>query len=118
MPKEYISYLETILQECKDIEAMKEKGLSYDDLLNNVEKKKALMYSVLNVGEYSSKIPAGVKLKWNELEWVKMVGIRNRIAHDYLGVDLKIVWKIAKYDIPRLIPQIEKVLQAEKKQED
>ncbi len=115
MPKDYLPYLETILQECRDIEGMKAKGLVYNDLLVDVEKKKAILFSVLNVGEYSNKIPVDVKLKWSELDWIKMVGIRNRIAHDYLGVDLSIVWKIISYDIPKLIPQIEKVLEKERK---
>jgi len=52
-------------------------------------------------------------LKWDEVEWIKIVGIRNRIAHDYLGVDLNIVWKIIKYDIPKVIVQIENILDRE-----
>lgn len=114
MPKDYILYLETILQECNDIETIKSAGLTFSDLANDIEKKKAILFSVLNIGEYSNKIPVDVKLKWSKLDWLKMVGIRNRIAHDYLGVDLNIVWKIINYDVPKLIPVLKEIIHKEK----
>ena len=113
MPKEYISYLKTILQECKDIETLKENGLQFEILVNDFEKKKTVLFSIQNIGEYAYKNPLEQKLKWDEVEWIKIVGIRNRIAHDYLGVDLNIVWKIIKYDIPKVIVQIENILDRE-----
>ncbi|MFN8275884.1 MAG: HepT-like ribonuclease domain-containing protein [Chitinophagales bacterium] len=113
MRKDYLLFLETIQQECLDIEAIKSKGLTFEDLNSNMEKKKALLLSLLNIGEYTNKIPIDVKLKWSEVDWIKMVGIRNRIAHDYLGVDLAIVWKIIQYDIPAILPALKEIIAQE-----
>ena len=35
-----------------------------------------------------------------EIEWKKIVGLRNRIVHEYFGVDLQIIWQILKKDLP------------------
>ena len=52
------------------------------------------------IGEAARRLPDDFKVKHSEVEWVKIVGLRHRIVHEYFGVDLDIVWQILKNDLP------------------
>jgi uncharacterized protein with HEPN domain len=59
------------------------------------------------------KIPADVKFQWSDIHWKHMAGMRDRLIHDYMGVNYLIVWDVAKNIIPKLQPQIEAVIEKE-----
>lgn len=65
------------------------------------------------IGEATKKIPADFKLRWNEIMWKNMAGMRDRLIHDYMGVNYSIVWDVAKNKIPELYKQIVRVLENE-----
>ena len=52
------------------------------------------------VGEAAGRLPEDFIDRNSEIEWFKIVGLRNRIVHEYFGVDLKIIWQILKKDLP------------------
>ena len=52
------------------------------------------------IGEAARRLPKDFTNQHSEIEWVKIVGLRNRIVHEYFGVDLQIIWQILKKDIP------------------
>lgn len=52
------------------------------------------------IGEAASRLPADFKDRYSGIEWVKIIGLRNRIVHEYFGVDMQIVWQILKNDLP------------------
>jgi len=54
------------------------------------------------VGEAASRLPDEFKQEHPEIEWAKVAGLRHRIVHEYFGVDLKIIWRILKKDLPEL----------------
>ena len=58
--------------------------------------KRAIVRSLEIIGEASKKIPVDVKLKWNQIEWKQVAGMRDRLIHDYVGVNYNIVWDVAK----------------------
>ena len=65
------------------------------------------------IGEATKKIPVDFKLKWYSINWKNMAGMRDRLIHDYMGVNYSIVWDVAKNKIPELSLQIQKVIQTE-----
>jgi len=73
--------------------------------------KRAVVRSLEIIGEASKKIPADYKLKWNSIEWKSMAGMRDRLIHDYMGINYSIVWDVMKNKIPDLSAQIEQVIQ-------
>ena len=73
--------------------------------------KRAVVRSLEIIGEASKKIPADFKLKWNSIEWKSMAGMRDRLIHDYMGINYSIVWDVLKNKIPDLSTQIEQVIQ-------
>ncbi len=110
MSKHYEELLKHILDECNFIlgEITPEKGK--DDLLNNETLKRAVVRSLEIIGEATKKIPADVKLEWNEIPWKNMAGMRDKLIHDYFGINYSIVWDVVKNKIPELATQINKVL--------
>ena len=72
--------------------------------------KRAVVRALEIIGEASKKIDPDFKLKHSQIEWVNMVGLRNRLIHDYEGTDYDIVWDVIQDDIPELHFQISKIL--------
>jgi len=72
----------------------------------------AVVRNIEIIGEASSKIPDEIKNKFAEIPWLKLKGIRNRIVHDYFGVDVEIIWKIIEKDLVELRHQIEIALKS------
>jgi uncharacterized protein with HEPN domain len=66
------------------------------------------------IREASKKIPADFKIQWNSIQWKNMAGMRDRLIHDYMGINYSIVWDVLKNKIPNLFEQIENVLNSKK----
>ena len=62
------------------------------------------------IGEASNHLSPELKLKFSEIEWAQIVGMRNVFTHEYFGIDSDLVWEIIKNDIPDLKTKIESVL--------
>jgi len=62
------------------------------------------------IGEAAGRIPDEYQIKHPEIEWDRMRGFRNRIVHDYFGIDYQIVWIIIENNIPELRVPIRKII--------
>ena len=110
MHKEPANYLKHIYDECSYLLIVSEE-LTKDMLLDNETLKRAIVRSLEIIGEASKKIPADFKVKWADIEWKNMAGMRDRLIHDYFGVNYSIVWDVVKNKIPHLHQQIKTVLE-------
>lgn len=54
----------------------------------------AVLYSLTIIGEASNKLSAKFTLKYNQYDWKIVIAFRNRIVHDYAGVDFNLVWEV------------------------
>ena len=75
--------------------------------------KRAVVRSLEIIGKVTKKIPADFKIKWSEVSWRHMAGMRDKLIHDYLGVNYSIVWDVVKNIIPVLREQIEQIIEEE-----
>jgi len=50
--------------------------------------KRAVVRSLEVIGEATKKIPADIKLKWKDISWKNIAGMRDRLIHDYMGINL------------------------------
>ena len=58
------------------------------------------------IGEAVRQMPEGYKQAHTQIAWGQIAGLRNRIVHDYFGLDLDLIWEIIKGDLPRLGHQL------------
>ncbi|TAE67723.1 MAG: DUF86 domain-containing protein [Bacteroidetes bacterium] len=111
MSKEPIEFLKHIADECDYLLSIG-NNLSKEDFINNETLKRALVRSLEIIGEATKKIPADVKVKWHLIQWKNMAGMRDRLIHDYMGVNYSIVWDVFKNKIPELKQQVHEVLES------
>jgi len=88
---------------------------SKNDLLQDETLKRALVRSLEIIGEAAKKIPGDFKIKWNSINWKNMAGMRDRLIHDYMGINYSIVWDVVKNKIPELSNQIAEAIKNEQK---
>lgn len=63
-----------------------------------------------NLGEYTQKISIQLKDEYGTVDWKKIKNFRNRIAHDYIGIDFDMVFEIIKLDLLDLEQKLEKIV--------
>jgi len=113
MYKEPLEYLRHIQDECLFVLSVIKPETGKEELLVNETLKRAIVRSLEIIGEATKKIPVDFKLKWNSINWKNMAGMRDRLIHDYMGVNYSIVWDVVKNKIPELSLQIQEVIEAE-----
>ena len=117
MYKSYIPYLQHILDECLYIRSVIFDEMQMEEFLRDETLKRAVTRSLSIIGEATKKIPADVKYAWQSISWRQMAGMRDRLVHDYMGVNYNIVWDVAKNIIPTLMGQIQTIIDSYKNQE-
>lgn len=113
MSKEPLEYIKHIRDEIAFILSVIDEDLTKDTFLEDETLKRAVIRSLEIIGEATKKIPVDFKLKWNSITWKNMAGMRDRLIHDYMGVNYTIVWDVIKNKIPELHKQINEVLEKE-----
>ena len=112
MYKSYIPYLQHIFDECHYIRSVVTDDMTIDQFLADETLKRAVTRSLSIIGEAAKKIPGDVKYAWQSISWREMAGMRDKLVHDYMGINYYIVWDVAKNIIPTLTTQIEEVITA------
>jgi uncharacterized protein with HEPN domain len=59
------------------------------------------------LGEATRQMPEDFTTRHSDLPWRQIAGLRNRIVHDYIGLDLDIIWQVIRHDLPQLFVQLE-----------
>lgn len=73
-----------------------------DLLLGDETLKRAAVRSLSIIGEAAKKVPTGIKSSHPEIPWIRMAGMRDKLVHDYFGVDYEIVWDVIDNELPGL----------------
>jgi uncharacterized protein with HEPN domain len=75
------------------------KDYDYDQFLADERTSDAVVRNLEIIGEAASRLPVEIRQQFPHIEWKKIIGLRNRVIHEYFGVDLEIVWYIIQNDL-------------------
>lgn len=94
--------LMVMLESIEKIERFTSDLLSWEDLKNDEESLDACLMNFVIIGESVLRLDAHFMASNGQIEWHKIRGFRNLIAHDYFGIDIEEVWDIIQNKIPDL----------------
>jgi len=86
-------------------------GMDIDTFASDEKTAFAVVRGLEIIGEATQRIPQDIRQKHSAIPWRSMAAICNKLIHDYISVDLEVVWRTAHDDLPELIINIERVIQ-------
>lgn len=89
-----INYIDIVLKYTNNI--------SYDEFEMNSMMVEACVFNLSQIGELVNRLDMEYLTKYPDVPWFKMRGLRNRIVHDYEGINLILIWEIIDMDIKSL----------------
>ena len=81
-------------------------GLQYKDFIDDSKTVDAVIRNFIIIGEAANNMGIEFKEKHKQVDWFRITGFRNRVAHDYIGIDYEIVWNIITNYLHKLIEDI------------
>ena len=109
MIKENAIYIDHVLNALKKI-TLYIQGKNETSFMDDSIVQDAVIRQFEIIGEATKRISKDFKKDHNEIPWKDMAGMRDVLIHDYIDVDLFMVWKTANEDVPTLTKQIEKLV--------
>jgi len=105
----YVDYLEDILDATEKVGQFIQ-GMTYEQFAQDAKTVFAVVHALEIIGEATKKIPPSVKERYTKVPWRAMAGMRDKLIHEYFGVNLMVVWKTASKDLANLEPIIRRIL--------
>lgn len=110
-----LEFLRHMLDECDYLVLAAERSNS-ESFIRDATLKRAFVRSIEIIGEASKKVPPDMKARYADVEWRAIGGMRDRLIHDYFGVDYDIVWDVVRNKVPVLRAQLADMLNRENPQ--
>ena len=92
-------------------------GIDYDSFYADKKTQYAVIRALEIIGEASKKVPMEVRKIYTDIPWRSISGMRDKLIHDYFGVDIEVVWNTANTKILSLEDEIRKIISDYKSQE-
>ena len=105
-----VNILEHMLEDTLDAMQFAVDVGTPEALSSDKRNRKAIIMSILNIGELAKKLPQEYKLAHREIPWKNIIGMRERAAHGYHVMDNDIVWDVVINHLPDLARFLEKQL--------
>jgi uncharacterized protein with HEPN domain len=85
-------------------------NLSFEAFIADDKTIDAVIRNFEIIGEAANRLPDEIKDQYISVDWFRLRGFRNRIVHDYMGIDYTIVWNIRENYLPVLVQEINAIL--------
>lgn len=110
MPRDYKVYLQDVLEATERIRGYI-TGLSLKTFSEDAKTVDAVVRNLEVIGEAIKQVPEDVRLKYTQVEWKRITGLRDILIHQYFGVDVEIIWDIVQNKLPVLETQIMQIIE-------
>jgi uncharacterized protein with HEPN domain len=110
MPRDYKIYLKDII-ECIGKIQNYTAGLAMVDFCNDAKTIDAVIRNLEIIGEAARRLPEEIRIKFPDVEWHKIISLRNILIHEYPGIDLETIWDIIENKLSLLKEQVKEILQ-------
>ena len=105
-------YFEDILSSCDKI-LRYAQGLNYEEFINDELRLDAVLRNLQIMGEAAKQVPQEIRDIYPAVEWRKIAGLRDILAHAYFSLELETIWDIIQNKVPHLRTQIQEILEQE-----
>ena len=112
MPRDFRVSLDDILEAVGKI-GRYVGGMSCEEFEQDEKTYDAVVRNLEIIGEASKNIPPSVRVRYPEIEWGEIAGMRDVIIHRYFGVNLEIIWGVLQDELPKLAKNVQAILAAE-----
>ncbi len=89
-------------------------GITFEDFKKDYKTVDAVIRNFEIIGEASKNISSELKNRYPEIPWAEMYSLRNKISHEYFGIDYEIIWDIAVNYLPQNLIQINEIIEKER----
>lgn len=87
-------------------------GMTYAEFVADEKTILAVIRALEIIGEATKRIPGSIRDTYPEIPWRSMSGMRDKLVHDYFGVNLAVVWKTVPIELPDLEVKIRRIIDA------
>jgi len=105
-----VQLLKKIISECNDIIRYTNE-IGKEGFLKNDIYQKATAMSLLNIGEHTNALTRELWVEHKEIQWRKIVDLRNIVAHGYGELRMELVWNLSQNEVPVLIEQLKNLFE-------
>ncbi len=114
MKRVYIDYLQDMLDNAKRAGRFT-AGMNFESFSKDDKTVYAVIRAVEIIGEAARNVPDDVRSKYPQIPWRDVAGMRDKLIHQYFGINMEVVWQTLHEDVPMLIEALEEILKRENK---
>lgn len=86
------------------------EGVDFESFINDEKTLYAIIRAIEVIGEAAKKVPLEFRETYPQIPWREIAATRDKLIHEYFGINHRVIWNTVKEDLPGLIIELEKIL--------